>query len=64
MLSLKGARRAHYLWLFLSQRKLHNFHNLIEGEDGGKLKKKLESNGFQITSSKIEKFSMFICIKK
>jgi hypothetical protein len=55
---------AHYLWLFLSQRKLHNFHNLIEGEDGGKLKKKLESNGFQITSSKIEKFSMFICIKK
>jgi ubiquinone/menaquinone biosynthesis C-methylase UbiE len=39
-------------------------HNLIEGEEGGKLKKKLEENGFQITSSKIEKFSMFICIKK
>ncbi len=39
-------------------------HNLISGEEGGKLKKKLEENGFQITSSKIEKFSMFICIKK
>jgi hypothetical protein len=39
-------------------------HNLIEGEEGAKLKKKLEDNGFQITSSKIEKFSMFICIKK
>jgi hypothetical protein len=39
-------------------------HNLIQGEEGGKLKKKLEENGFQITSAKIEKFSMFICIKK
>jgi Hypothetical methyltransferase len=39
-------------------------HNLIEGEEGGKLKKKLEENGFLLTSSKIEKFSMFICIKK
>ena len=39
-------------------------HNLIQGEEGGKLKKVLIENNFQVSESKIEKFSLFICNKR
>lgn len=39
-------------------------HNLIEGEEGGKLKKLLIENSFQVSESYIEKFSMFVCNKR
>ena len=38
--------------------------NLIKGIEGNKLKTLLENNGFQITFSSIEKFCLFICVKK
>ena len=37
--------------------------NIIEGQEGNKLKVLLEDNGFQIIQQNIEKFSLFICIK-
>jgi ribosomal RNA-processing protein 8 len=39
-------------------------HNLIQGEEGGKLKKVLIENHFQVSESKIEKFSLFVCNKR
>jgi cyclopropane fatty-acyl-phospholipid synthase-like methyltransferase len=39
-------------------------HNLIQGEEGGKLKKVLIENNFQVSESKIEKFSLFVCNKR
>jgi superfamily II DNA or RNA helicase len=39
-------------------------NNLIKGNEGNKLKTLLENNGFQITFSSIEKFCLFICVKK
>ena len=39
-------------------------NNLIKGNEGNKLKILLENNGFQITFSSIEKFCLFICVKK
>jgi ribosomal RNA-processing protein 8 len=39
-------------------------HNLILGEEGGKLKKVLIENRFQVSESKIEKFSLFVCNKR
>jgi ubiquinone/menaquinone biosynthesis C-methylase UbiE len=38
-------------------------HNLIQGEEGGKLKRLLVENNFQILESEIKKFSMFTCVK-
>jgi hypothetical protein len=38
-------------------------HNLIQGEEGGKLKQLLVENNFQILESEIKKFSMFTCRK-
>jgi ribosomal RNA-processing protein 8 len=38
--------------------------NMIEGKEGMKLKALLEDNGFQIVEQSIEKFCMFVCIKK
>ena len=38
-------------------------HNLIQGEEGGKLKLLLVENNFQILESEIKKFSMFTCVK-
>jgi ribosomal RNA-processing protein 8 len=38
-------------------------HNLIQGEEGGKLKQLLLDNNFQILESEIKKFSMFTCMK-
>ena len=37
--------------------------NLIQGEEGGKLKRLLDENNFQILESEIKKFSMFTCRK-
>ena len=39
-------------------------HNLIQGEEGGKLKNLLIENHFQVSESKIEKFSLFVCNKR
>jgi hypothetical protein len=39
-------------------------HNFIQGEEGGKLKKVLIDNHFQVSESKIEKFSLFVCNKR
>jgi ribosomal RNA-processing protein 8 len=39
-------------------------HNLIQGEEGGKLKNVLIENHFQVSESKIEKFSLFVCNKR
>ena len=38
-------------------------HNMIEGQEGNKLKILLEENNFQIIKSSVEKFSLFICAK-
>ena len=38
-------------------------HNLIQGEEGGKLRRLLVENNFQILESEIKKFSMFTCRK-
>jgi ribosomal RNA-processing protein 8 len=39
-------------------------HNLIKGEEGGKLRKVLIENNFQVSESRIEKFSLFVCNKR
>jgi superfamily II DNA or RNA helicase/uncharacterized protein YeaC (DUF1315 family) len=37
--------------------------NIIQNQEGNKLKTLLEENGFQIIQKSIEKFSLFVCIK-
>ena len=37
--------------------------NNIKGEEGGKLRRLLEENGFRILEESVEKFCMFVCIK-
>jgi ubiquinone/menaquinone biosynthesis C-methylase UbiE len=39
-------------------------HNFIQGEEGGKLRKVLIENNFQVSESRIEKFSLFVCNKR
>ena len=39
-------------------------NNIVPGKEGMKLKAILEKNGFQIVEQSIEKFCMFVCIKK
>ena len=38
--------------------------NMIPEKEGMKLKDELEKNGFKIVEQSIEKFCMFVCIKK
>ena len=38
--------------------------NIIEGQEGAKLKALLEENDFTIVERSVEKFCLFICIKK
>lgn len=37
--------------------------NNIKGEEGGKLRRLLEENGFRILKDSVEKFCLFVCIK-
>ena len=37
--------------------------NIVLGEEGAKLRKLIEDNGFQVTCSTIKKFCMFVCVK-
>jgi ribosomal RNA-processing protein 8 len=37
--------------------------NIVLGEEGTKLRKLIEDNGFQVTCSTIKKFCMFVCVK-
>jgi ubiquinone/menaquinone biosynthesis C-methylase UbiE len=38
--------------------------NMVQGQEGGKLRKLLEDSGFQVTSSNIAKFCLFVGNKK
>ena len=38
--------------------------NLVPEKEGLKLKSLLEENGFQVVDQSIEKFCMFVCVKK